>query len=58
MRGVKPETKSAVSVTQARAKVETDIKGIVERTRSATKAKTKVLYKMGRKSGNSTYLWS
>ena len=41
MRGVKPETKSAVSEAQERAKVETDIDSIVKRTRFAAKAKTK-----------------
>ena len=41
MRGVKPETKSAVSEAQERAKTGTDIRGIVERTRAADKAKTK-----------------
>ena len=40
-RGVKPETKSAVSEAQARAKAETDIESIVKRTRAAAKAKTK-----------------
>ena len=39
-RGVKPETKSAVSEAQARAKAETDIESIVKRTRAAVKAKT------------------
>ena len=38
-RRVKPETKSAVSEDQAREKAETYIRGIVERTRAATKAK-------------------
>ena len=41
-RGVKPETKSAVSEAQARAKAKTDIESIVNRTRAATKSKTKV----------------
>ena len=41
MRGVKPETKSAVSGDQARDKVETDIESMVKRARAATKAKTK-----------------
>ena len=40
-RGVKPETKSAVSEAQSRDKAETDIESIVKRTRSAAKAKTK-----------------
>ena len=40
-RGVKPETKSAVSEAQARAKAETDIESIVKRTRASAKAKTK-----------------
>ena len=40
-RGVKPETKSAVSEAQARAKAETDIYSIVKRTRAVAKAKTK-----------------
>ena len=42
MRGVNPETKSAVSEAQARSKAETDIKSIVKRTRASAKAKTKV----------------
>ena len=41
-RGIKPETKSAVSEAQARSKAETDIDSIIKRTRAATKAKTKV----------------
>ena len=41
MRGVKPETKSAVSEAQTRAKAETDIRGIVKRTREAAKSKKK-----------------
>ena len=40
-RGVKPETKSAVSEAQVRAKAETDIESIVKRTRAAAKAKKK-----------------
>ena len=40
-RGVEPETKSAVSEAQVRAKVETDIESIVKRTRAAAKAKKK-----------------
>ena len=40
-RGVEPETKSAVSEAQVRAKAETDMESIVKRTRAATKAKTK-----------------
>ena len=40
-RRVNPETKSAVSEAQARAKAETDIESIVKRTRAAAKAKTK-----------------
>ena len=40
-RGVNPETKSAVSEAQARAKAETDIESIVKRTRAAAKAQTK-----------------
>ena len=40
-RGVKPETKSAVSEAQARAKAETDTESIVKRTRAAAKAKAK-----------------
>ena len=40
-RGVKSETKSAVSDAQARAKAETGIESIVKRTRAAAKAKTK-----------------
>ena len=40
-RGVKPETKSAVSEAQVRAKAETDIESIVKRTRAAVKAKKK-----------------
>ena len=40
-RGVKPETKIAVSEAQVRAKAETDIESIVKRTRAAAKAKTK-----------------
>ena len=40
-RGVKPETKSAVSEAQVRAKAETDIESIVKRTRAAAKAKAK-----------------
>ena len=39
-RGVEPETKSAVSEAQVRAKAETDIESIVKRTRAAAKAKT------------------
>ena len=41
-RGVKPETKSAVSEAQARSNAETDIKSIVKRTRASANAKTKV----------------
>ena len=41
MRGFKPEMKSAVSEAQLRSKAETDIRGIVDRTRAASKAKTK-----------------
>ena len=41
-REVKPDTKSAVSEGQAMAKAETDIKGIVNRTRAAKNSKTKV----------------
>ena len=41
MRGVKPETKIVVSESQTRYKAETNIRGIVERTRAAAKAKTK-----------------
>ena len=40
-RGVKPETKSAVSEAQARDKAETDIDSIFKRTRAAVKSKTK-----------------
>ena len=40
-RGVKLETKSAVSESQARAKAETDIESIFKRTRAAAKAKKK-----------------
>ena len=40
-RGVKPETKSAVSEAQARAKAENNIESIVKKTRAAAKAKTK-----------------
>ena len=40
-RGVKPETKSAVSEAQVRSKAETDIESIVKRTRADAKAKTK-----------------
>ena len=40
-RGVKPETKSAVSEDQARAKAETDIESIVKRKRAASTAKIK-----------------
>ena len=40
-RGVKPETKIAVSEAQARAKAETDIESIVNRKRAAAKDKTK-----------------
>ena len=40
-RGVNPETKIVVSEAQARSKAETDIWGIVESTRAASKAKTK-----------------
>ena len=40
-RGVKPETKSAVSDAQARSKAETNIYSIVKRTRAAAKAKKK-----------------
>ena len=39
--GFKPETKSAVSEAEARAKAETDIESVVKRTRDAAKAKTK-----------------
>ena len=41
MRKVKPETKSAVSEDQARAKAETDIESTFKRTRSSAKAKRK-----------------
>ena len=41
-RGVKPETKSAVSESQVRAKAETDIESIIKRMRAAAKSKTKV----------------
>ena len=41
-KGIKPETKSAISEAQVRAKEETDIYSIVKRTRAAAKAKTKV----------------
>ena len=40
-RGVKPETKIAVSEAQARAKAGNDIESIVKRQRAAAKAKTK-----------------
>ena len=40
-RGVKPETKSAVSEDQARAKAETYIESIFKSRRAATKDKTK-----------------
>ena len=43
-RGVKPETKIAVSEAQSRAKAETDLESIVKRTRAAAKAKTKTNY--------------
>ena len=43
-RGVKPETKIAVSEAQARAKEKTDIESIVKRTRDDAKAKTKANY--------------
>ena len=39
MRGVKPETKIAVSEAQERAKAETDIRVIFNRTRAAATAK-------------------
>ena len=39
-RGVKPETKSAVSEAQARSKAENYIESIVKRMRAAEKAKT------------------
>ena len=41
MRGFKPETKSLVSEAQARAKAETDIREIVEKTRASGKATKK-----------------
>ena len=41
MRGVKPDTKSAVSEAQSRSKAETNIRGISERMRAAVKAKKK-----------------
>ena len=40
-RGVKADTKSAFSEAQARAKTETDIRGIFDRTRAAAMDKTK-----------------
>ena len=40
-RVVNPETKSAVSEAQVRARSETDIESIVKRTRAAAKVKTK-----------------
>ena len=42
MRGVKPETKITVIESQVRDKAKNDIRVIVNRTRSAAKAKIKV----------------